>query len=331
MLADARRRRPPRPPPRRRPHRPRRRRRPPATAAARDTRRRRRRRGTRRRSERRAATACLPPTCISTARPPGPSMHSSHFSRARRAAPRRSTCSATCSKSGSATTTTIPTTPAPARASQALTASGVAVYAMHGNRDFLLGEAFARRTGVKLLPDPVLVDLYGVPTLLSHGDVFCTEDPAYQAAAQHRAPARAGSGDSCRCRSPARRALASAARAGSKAHTERTIPTIMDVNPEAVTARLARHRRAAADPRPHASPGRASLRGRRRELRNAWCSRRGTRRRAAWRCDADGVQRGHSALTRGQTRFRNRMPAAGRSGSGARCREWWRAPPRAWR
>src|SRR6185436_13438684 len=45
---------------------------------------------------------------------------------------------------------------------------------------FLLGDGFARRAGVKLLPDPVLVDLYGVPTLLSHGDVFCTEDPAYQ-------------------------------------------------------------------------------------------------------------------------------------------------------
>ena len=54
------------------------------------------------------------------------------------------------------------------------------MYVLHGNRDFLLGEAFARRTGVKLLPDPVLIDLYGVPTLLSHGDVFCTDDPSYQ-------------------------------------------------------------------------------------------------------------------------------------------------------
>src|SRR5436190_22272416 len=45
----------------------------------------------------------------------------------------------------------------------ALTASGVATYAIHGNRDFLLGEQFTRRTGVKLLPDPVLLDLYGIP------------------------------------------------------------------------------------------------------------------------------------------------------------------------
>ena len=115
-----------------------------------------------------------------------------------------------------------------------LTGSGVAVYALHGNRDFLLGEEFARRTGVKLLPDPVLVDLYGTPTLLSHGDVFCTEDPAYQALRSIvRRP-----GWQRRFLSlplPTRRTLASAARAGSKAHTQRTIPVLMDVNPDAVS------------------------------------------------------------------------------------------------
>ena len=61
-----------------------------------------------------------------------------------------------------------------------LTAGGTAVYAIHGNRDFLLGEGFEKRTGVKLLPDPVSVELHGVPTLLSHGDVFCTDDLPYQ-------------------------------------------------------------------------------------------------------------------------------------------------------
>jgi UDP-2,3-diacylglucosamine hydrolase len=115
-----------------------------------------------------------------------------------------------------------------------LSASGVAVYALHGNRDFLLGEPFEARTGVKLLPDPVKVDLYGVPTLLSHGDVFCTEDPAYQ---QLRSIVRQPAWQSrfLSLPLPARRELASAARAGSKAHTGRTIPTIMDVNPQAVT------------------------------------------------------------------------------------------------
>jgi len=115
----------------------------------------------------------------------------------------------------------------------ALTASGVPVYAIHGNRDFLLGASFAARTGVKLLPDPVLVELYGVPTLLSHGDVFCTEDTSYQ---QLRSIVRQTSWQERFLSLPldARRQLASAARAGSKAHTERTIPTIMDVNPDAV-------------------------------------------------------------------------------------------------
>jgi UDP-2,3-diacylglucosamine hydrolase len=115
----------------------------------------------------------------------------------------------------------------------ALTASGVAVHVIHGNRDFLLGDGFARRTGVKLLPDPVLVDLHGVPTLLSHGDVFCTEDTSYQ---QLRSIVRQPAWQRRFLSLPldARRALASAARAGSKAHTERTVPVIMDVNPDAV-------------------------------------------------------------------------------------------------
>jgi UDP-2,3-diacylglucosamine hydrolase len=115
-----------------------------------------------------------------------------------------------------------------------LTASGVAVYVLHGNRDFLLGGGFAMRTGVKLLPDPVLIDLYGTPTLLSHGDVFCTEDPAYQ---ELRSIVRRPEWQRrfLSLPLPARRQLASAARAGSKAHTQRTIPTIMDVNPEAVS------------------------------------------------------------------------------------------------
>lgn len=115
----------------------------------------------------------------------------------------------------------------------ALTRTGMPVFAIHGNRDFLLGEVFERRTGVKLLPDPVLVDLHGTPTLLSHGDVFCTEDTSYQ---ELRAIVRKPGWQRRFLALPlaARRQLASAARAGSKAHTQRTIPTIMDVDPDAV-------------------------------------------------------------------------------------------------
>lgn len=61
-----------------------------------------------------------------------------------------------------------------------LTASGVPVFFIHGNRDFLVGREFARATGVKLLPDPYRLELHGASTLLSHGDLFCTDDVRYQ-------------------------------------------------------------------------------------------------------------------------------------------------------
>ena len=118
-----------------------------------------------------------------------------------------------------------------------LTQTGTAVFAMHGNRDFLLGESFEKRTGVKLLPDPVSVELYGVPTLLSHGDVFCTDDLPYQ---ELRSIVRQPAWQRRFLSLPldTRRALATAARAGSKAHTERQVPVLMDVNPDAVTRAL---------------------------------------------------------------------------------------------
>ena len=67
-----------------------------------------------------------------------------------------------------------------ARALKALTAAGVPVYYQHGNRDFMVGADFFEATGVTLLPDPATVELGGVSTLLSHGDLFCTGDLAYQ-------------------------------------------------------------------------------------------------------------------------------------------------------
>lgn len=54
------------------------------------------------------------------------------------------------------------------------------VYVMHGNRDFLLGEAFHRHTGTRPLPDPCVLDWHGQRLLLSHGDAWCIDDHAYQ-------------------------------------------------------------------------------------------------------------------------------------------------------
>ncbi|MEQ1560600.1 MAG: UDP-2,3-diacylglucosamine diphosphatase [Methyloglobulus sp.] len=62
-----------------------------------------------------------------------------------------------------------------------LTESGTKVSLQLGNRDFLLGEKFCLDTGVIMIPDPVVIDLFGEPTLLMHGDLLCTDDLPYQA------------------------------------------------------------------------------------------------------------------------------------------------------
>jgi len=62
-----------------------------------------------------------------------------------------------------------------------LAAGGVPTYLMHGNRDFVIGDAFARASGVTLLPDPSLIKLDGQAVLLMHGDTLCTLDTDYQA------------------------------------------------------------------------------------------------------------------------------------------------------
>ena len=63
---------------------------------------------------------------------------------------------------------------------RALTGAGVPVYFQHGNRDFLIGRAFSAATGVQILQDPLTLELGGVPTLISHGDLYCTDDAGYQ-------------------------------------------------------------------------------------------------------------------------------------------------------
>ena len=61
-----------------------------------------------------------------------------------------------------------------------LSTSGVPVYFIHGNRDFLIGKKFAKQTKCKILQEETIIDLYGTPTLLMHGDTLCTDDIAYQ-------------------------------------------------------------------------------------------------------------------------------------------------------
>ena len=62
-----------------------------------------------------------------------------------------------------------------------LTGMGIPVYLQQGNRDFLLGKQFCEDTGVTLIDDYTVIDLHGTPTLLTHGDLLCTDDLPYQA------------------------------------------------------------------------------------------------------------------------------------------------------
>ena len=118
---------------------------------------------------------------------------------------------------------------------RALTASGVACFLLHGNRDFLIGADFCRQTGGQLLPDPVVAEIDRERVLLTHGDALCTDDHAYQ---ELRSIVRTPSWQRRFLGLPLadRQLLANEARAGSRAHTARTIPKIMDVNTAAVTA-----------------------------------------------------------------------------------------------
>ncbi len=61
-----------------------------------------------------------------------------------------------------------------------LTDSAVEVYLLRGNRDFLIGERFARGTGVILLDDFAVIELEEERTLLTHGDLLCSDDLPYQ-------------------------------------------------------------------------------------------------------------------------------------------------------
>ena len=121
-----------------------------------------------------------------------------------------------------------------------LTRSGMPAYFMHGNRDFLIGKGFARRTGMTLLADPTVVDLYGNPTLLMHGDLLCTDDVQYQKARRtmHNPIVQ---GLFLAMPLSLRRRYAAHLRARSRAHTAGKADYIMDVNQQAVEDMMRAH------------------------------------------------------------------------------------------
>lgn len=114
---------------------------------------------------------------------------------------------------------------------------GVAIYFMHGNRDFLLGEAYASKAGMSIINDGTVIDLYGTPTLLMHGDSLCTDDIEYQ---QFRAMVRSPQWQQQILAQPlaARRALAAQMREKSQSMNSLKAEDILDVSPVEVIAQM---------------------------------------------------------------------------------------------
>jgi UDP-2,3-diacylglucosamine hydrolase len=123
---------------------------------------------------------------------------------------------------------------------QQVTSQGLPVYIMHGNRDFLIGKNFLRATGCKLLPEEYVVDIYGTPTLLMHGDTLCTLDVKYLKFRKKM-----------RCwliqklillkSLKKRRAMAAHYRKGSQSHVSMLAENIMDVTQDEVERIMQKH------------------------------------------------------------------------------------------
>lgn len=122
-----------------------------------------------------------------------------------------------------------------------LHAHGVPCFYLHGNRDFLLGDAFARRARMTLLPDPCVLDVEGRRVLLMHGDTLCTDDAPYQA---FRRQSHEPAWQRAFLARPVaeRQAFAAQARAESARYTRSVADAITDVNDDAVRAAFADHR-----------------------------------------------------------------------------------------
>lgn len=127
-----------------------------------------------------------------------------------------------------------------ADAFHALSAAGTKLFFMHGNRDFLVGERFARESGMTLLADPTVIQLNGEKVLLMHGDTLCTDDVAYQT---FRTQVRDPVWQSALLGKPyaEREALARSIRARSDTEKSMKAEHIMDVNAASVEAAFIQH------------------------------------------------------------------------------------------
>lgn len=118
---------------------------------------------------------------------------------------------------------------------QHLVDAGLPVYFQHGNRDFLISDAFCKKTGIQLLPEMHTLSLAGKQVMVMHGDSLCTGDIEYMAfRAQVRQPAWQQHVLSMPLEQ--RRQMAAQMRAQSQSMNSNKAEDIMDVNPNDVTA-----------------------------------------------------------------------------------------------
>jgi len=129
---------------------------------------------------------------------------------------------------------TAPPIPSIIAALKQLSESGTKIFIQPGNRDFLLGEAFMAATGSTLLPDIYVIELEGIPTLLMHGDLLCTDDKEYQQA-RSMLRSEAFAQDFLSKTIKDRRAIATGYRRRSGEATSLKADGIMDVNQGTVT------------------------------------------------------------------------------------------------
>ena len=122
-----------------------------------------------------------------------------------------------------------------------LNAQGTRIFIMHGNRDFLMEEELGSACNATLLDDPTLLDLYGTPTLLSHGDTLCTDDAEYQ---RFREQVRNSAWQTRFLAQPLaqRKAQIEQLRLQSEAQKRSKEMTLMDVSDAAVNELLRQHR-----------------------------------------------------------------------------------------
>jgi len=122
---------------------------------------------------------------------------------------------------------------------EALRAVPVPLYFIHGNRDFLIGQRFARASGMTLLPEERVLTLYGHRLLIMHGDTLCTDDVGYL---QFRAKVHNPWIQRLFLALPLfiRKRIAERMRANSKQANQHKSLEIMDVNQQAVVEAMLR-------------------------------------------------------------------------------------------